>query len=175
MIVDQEVDEFLAHYGVKGMKWGVRKDNFQRNRALNKESRAKDKAKRAAEFEKTRKALRPSGEKSKINTSTKEGRKAAQKERQADIDRARARINTGAARADAKEAKAQYKKDKEEIGSRAARQILRAKRNELYKDAARANEIRDGYEATIEILNIADKALKDFNEESRRLNRGGRP
>lgn len=39
---ESEIDEYLAHHGVKGMKWGERKAARQRNRQLNKESRRKD-------------------------------------------------------------------------------------------------------------------------------------
>ena len=39
MDVDQEVDEFLAHYGVKGMKWGVRKDRGGVSRKTDREAR----------------------------------------------------------------------------------------------------------------------------------------
>ena len=49
-----EDEEFLAHYGKKGMKWGVRKAAVQRNRALNKASKAKDKADWQKKVEKAR-------------------------------------------------------------------------------------------------------------------------
>jgi hypothetical protein len=44
MISQQEVDDFLEHHGVKGMHWGVRKDDSgsgSRSRSLSPESRAK--------------------------------------------------------------------------------------------------------------------------------------
>lgn len=50
---DADVEDFLEHYGVKGMKWGVRRDM----RKLNKASRAKDKAKRQSEIDAARKRL----------------------------------------------------------------------------------------------------------------------
>jgi hypothetical protein len=33
MITDQEVEVFLSHYGVKGMKWGVRKERSSGERS----------------------------------------------------------------------------------------------------------------------------------------------
>ena len=39
MIIDEDVEAFLEHYGVRGQKWGVRR---KQNRALNKASRQKD-------------------------------------------------------------------------------------------------------------------------------------
>lgn len=36
---DEEIDEFLAHFGVKGMKWGVRKSYNKRTGELEKTSR----------------------------------------------------------------------------------------------------------------------------------------
>lgn len=37
MIVEEEVDEFLEHHGVKGMKWGQRKKRYLEGRRLHKE------------------------------------------------------------------------------------------------------------------------------------------
>ena len=34
MIIDDNTDQFLAHYGVKGMKWGVRKERRQERRDI---------------------------------------------------------------------------------------------------------------------------------------------
>lgn len=46
--------DFLAHFGVKGMKWGVRKEARVRNRQLNKASRKKDKSEHADEVQAAR-------------------------------------------------------------------------------------------------------------------------
>lgn len=56
-ILDQQVDAFLAHYGAKGMKWGVRKSKSERGpsgRQLNKASRQKDKRKYEASVDNAR-------------------------------------------------------------------------------------------------------------------------
>lgn len=47
----EAVDDFLAHYGVRGMKWGQRKAHAKNMRALDKAARKEDKAKRADEIE----------------------------------------------------------------------------------------------------------------------------
>lgn len=51
MIIDENVEDFLEHYGVKGMKWGERR---ARNRQLNRESRKKDWAKQERDVERAR-------------------------------------------------------------------------------------------------------------------------
>lgn len=52
----EDVDEFLEHFGAKGMKWGVRKNKAERSagRAMNKESRAKDRSKYDKDIDKAR-------------------------------------------------------------------------------------------------------------------------
>lgn len=47
-------EDALAHFGVKGMKWGVRNEHRSQMRALNKESRARDKAARKDAIETAR-------------------------------------------------------------------------------------------------------------------------
>lgn len=51
MTILQEDEDFLEHFGKKGMKWGVRNPE---NRALNKASRQKDKADYRAEIDTAR-------------------------------------------------------------------------------------------------------------------------
>lgn len=56
MIIGAEkpsLDE-LAHFGVKGMKWGVIRDDMKRNHQLNKASRARDRVARDSEIDAAR-------------------------------------------------------------------------------------------------------------------------
>lgn len=157
MDADQEVNEFLEHVGVKGMHWGQR---HAQNRALNRVSREKDKAQKAKDFIEVRKQLRPKQSTKNFDLSTKEGRKASRAARAENIQRARDRINTGAARADKKEAKAQYKKDKIEKGSREARKILNAKKNELASDWVTSRQAKDGFELAGMIIDKLNRDLQ---------------
>ncbi len=139
MIINE--DEFLEHYGKKGMQWGVKtQKSYSKNRALNKASRAKDKQKKTDAMNVTRERLRPKAAPAR-NKSTSSGRKAARADRTADIDRARERINSGAARADRKAARAQYKQDRTSMGSREARNILRSSRRDLAASEASSRRL----------------------------------
>lgn len=50
-MIDEEVEKFLEHHGVRGMKWGQRRAI---NRQLNKESRRKDREAHARTVQKAR-------------------------------------------------------------------------------------------------------------------------
>lgn len=54
MYDDEEVYDFLEHFGVKGMRWGQRKAARQRNRELNKATRAKMNEQRNKEIDRAR-------------------------------------------------------------------------------------------------------------------------
>lgn len=109
---EEEVEEFLSHYGKKGMKWGQRR---ARNRELNRATKLRENK---------------------------------------EIDAARAAFKTGKPQAQAKKNKAQYKKDKQNLGTREARRLL-AKRNEQYvKDIETANTTKNGKEKTILALGV---------------------
>lgn len=136
--------EFLEHYGVKGMKWGVVKDKYQTYKSdrrkriikelkLNDASRAKEKAAEAINPAKTH----------------------AQK-----VDLARYKVNSGSVRRDLKDARRQYRIDKEKIGSREAKRILNEKRAESYATISKAEEARDGYEVAERIINSLTAAAQ---------------
>lgn len=113
---DDAIDEYLEHFGVKGMKWGVRREARQRNRALNKASRAKDNADWAKSVEKARIQVRK-GELDKKDFDAVE----------------------------------QYKKDKINLGSRKAKQILAEKRQENWDTYNMSQQAKNGKEAAIQI------------------------
>jgi hypothetical protein len=138
--IDQAVEDFLEHYGVQGMKWGIRKDKFLRNRELNKASRAKDKA-FPPKFTPTKKAPAPYSEKYKKN-----------------IDKARENIRTGRTDYDYVKAKFDHKKNKSELGSREARKILKKAKVKRVAELQTASQVRDGKEAAI-------KLIKDISRE----------
>lgn len=54
-------EDFLAHYGVKGMKWGERRAHGKAMRGLDRESKEKDKVKRRRTIDKARERVQ-SGE-----------------------------------------------------------------------------------------------------------------
>jgi hypothetical protein len=140
-MIDKDVDDFLEHYGVLGMKWGVRKDNFVRNRALNKASRARDKV-----TPPRYKAPTP-----KPPLFSKEAKRS--------IDKARKNIKTGKTDHDYKLAKFEYKKNKTTLGSREARKILKKAKKKRFAEIETSRQVRDGGE-------YVTRALNDFITES---------
>lgn len=123
--LDPEVEDFLAHFGVKGMKWGKRKSSSSSDgesasrselRSLNKASKAKDKAARDKE-----------------------------------IDEARSRYETGA-RDKYKAAKAQYQIDKATIGKREAAKAFNKVKDENLADYNAANQAKSGKETAMLVL-----------------------
>lgn len=67
----QDLEDVLAHYGIKGMKWGVRRSEAQLERARNRKSKKKDKPARLSEdaaiAEAAKKQARDRGTKSLTN------------------------------------------------------------------------------------------------------------
>lgn len=120
---NENVDDFLEHFGVKGMKWGVRKaassdsgssdgkSQRQRNRELNKASRIND----------------------RINDRK-------------EIESARRRHYGGENAKRIADAKAKYKEDKVTVGSREARKQLDQVRALAYADALKSKEYLNGKE-----------------------------
>ena len=124
------LEEALAHHGVKGQRWGVRRarPSGKSNRQLNRESRQRDRAARKAD------------------------NAAYNRDRNAQIDKARARVRSGTTRQEFKDAKKQYKIDKKTIGTREARKKLQAARLKRQTDIETANQIKSGAETAGAII-----------------------
>lgn len=113
-------DDALEHFGVKGMRWGKRKAPVEG--ALSRSER------RAA---------------------NKAAYKTDIKKLDSDIDAARARIKSGANRANYKAAKAQYKIDKQTKGSYEARKAFDAVKQKNIDDANLAQLAKSGRETVV--------------------------
>lgn len=116
----QEVDDFLEHFGRKGMKWGVRKSRpgafatSKHKHQLNKASRKKDFEKHAS-----------------------------------NVDKARGRLASGKTKRDWKKAKGEHAANKAKLGGREARKILQKARDKKFNDASVSQQARDGKEVAI--------------------------
>lgn len=129
---DMDADDFLEHFGKKGMKWGQRKaegsgasGGSPSNRSLNKASRANDRA------------------------TAKSDAKKFNKEWDDEIDAARSRTKSGENKQALKAAKVQYKADKLVVGSREAKKALNAVREQKSTDAAVAQLSKTGKETVV--------------------------
>ena len=128
--------EFLEHFGVKGMKWGVVKERYQTHQTEKKKRIAKE-----LKLNDISRAKEKASE--KVNPATTHAQR---------VDLARHKVNSGAVRRDLKDAKKQYKIDKEKIGNREAKRLLNQKRTEAYSIISKSQEVRDGYEFSARIL-----------------------
>jgi hypothetical protein len=135
MIIQNQVNppllETLAHYGVKGMQWGVRRQKSRGElRALNRQSRKNDRA------------------------SAKAAVVKARTDRDKEIDAARTRVNSGQTRQDLKAAKAQYKSDKGVIGKREAKKKLVDARIKAHTDMDTARQVKSGAETAAAVIGL---------------------
>lgn len=133
--MSDEVDTFLAHYGVKGMRWGVKKasgssgGNGGAARPSRKELRGMNKAAR-----KRQRAERE--EKMELND-------AAIKKARAD------RQSTKKAIGDARK---QYRQDKKMVGSVAAREVFARNTEKPFADLAKSAELTSGEAVVSELV-----------------------
>jgi hypothetical protein len=137
-----ELEDFLEHYGIPGMKWGKRKGPS--DGPSRKELRTMDKTNRAADRSKFK------------ATQAKE------------VDKARERFQSGQARKDYLDAKATYKIDKARVGKYEANKAFQKVKDRNIKDAEKANEVRDGKElAKVVLVGAAVVTLKAIVEAQR--------
>lgn len=132
MAETESAEDFLAHFGVKGMKWGKHTSSSSSSGGdssggstapTKKDLKALDKASKAADIAK----------------------------RDAEIDKARSDYNTSA-RKNYLDAKAQYKIDKVTIGKREAAKAFNAVKDKNIRDAEVANMAKSGKETTALVL-----------------------
>lgn len=108
------LDDDLTHYGVKGMKWGVRRSEAQLSRARGVKKAVKKSAKDQVDF------YKPAIKKTKKAVKTV---KDYSKERDATIKKARE--DTPALKKKYKQAKKEYKVERKEIGRKEAKKALK--------------------------------------------------
>lgn len=119
-------DGYLEHYGKKGMRWGER-------HALNKASRAKDRAKLDKQIDRARARTTGTTRSARLGL-TDSGSKS---------------------HLEFKKARAQYKVDKQKMGSREARKILNKAREKRMNDIQTSQFAKSGKETTLVVLGVA--------------------
>jgi len=131
------LDEYLEQAGVKGMKWGRRKATSDSDA--------------------------PTKTRSELRGLNKASRKADNVTRNAEIDGARERFNSGTARSDYKSAKATYKSQKQVVGSREAKKAFQKVKDKNFADYDKSQEVKAGKEtAIVAVAAVAAFAIGAF-------------
>ena len=152
--------EYIAHYGVKGMKWGRRKGEDsgvptrrearaarrQMDKDYNEQKYQKGRSERAATA--AANTQRAAERTANANTRMKQI-SAALNERNTKIENARLTLKDSAR--DYKDARQQYKIDKQNIGKAAAKDILAPKR-EAYDKQWELAQQKTGFEMAASVL-----------------------
>jgi hypothetical protein len=129
-------DDFLAHFGVRGMRWGVRKDRGNRDEIFRQRA-----AEKKANGMPTRSALRAKNKiaRGENRAAAKIARDKAVAAADAKINAARDQLNIDAANYNT--ARKQYKTDKQEMGRVAAKRALNDARDQFNKTWDTASEL----------------------------------
>lgn len=120
-------EDLLIHFGVKGMRWGVRRD----------------------------KATGPRSAAQKIKDQRKAEKLKQRYARDDAIDAARARVASGAVRKEYKDARVEYKAQRKVVGRREARRVMKEKRRALNNEYQLSQELKSGRERTTYLLTVA--------------------
>ena len=123
---DVQTDEFLAHYGVKGMKWGVRKSRSEKKAKVAAYKETKSQHKKA-----TKEAYRKNIDKARASLDDKEAQAYAAKREYKAVKKAEGRRSV-----EAFKAKQQWVKAADE----------------LTKTEETARQLRDGKEMAVALL-----------------------
>lgn len=168
---DMSEDEFLEHFGVKGMRWGQsgagkspRKTADGRDRKPRAELRQLNKAtkleQRSTPAAAPKAALQAPN---RTHFSNKEdfakAKVAYNKTRDAGIDAARARVDSGANRQNYIAAKQKYKSEKYIVGSVRAKQALNKVHAQNVADYAKSQEAKSGRETTAATITAVTSIL----------------
>lgn len=138
----EQTDDFLEHFGVKGMKWGQRKAEGS-GPSVRSANRAAVKTLKTADRNAAKSAI--------VRQKAKENLQ---------IDQARARFKSGAARKDYLDAKAGVKSTQRGTPERyIAKKNLKAVRQKNMSDQEIASRVKHGKETTDKILNDLGREL----------------
>jgi hypothetical protein len=172
-----EVEDFLAHYGVKGMRWGVRRDPKTGARpiavALNDSAfgrLARANNDRYNRNKTSRSRVRQAEARARAGYHTNRPKKNT---RQRQIDEARARVASGETKEKYKKAKSKYKNEKKTLGRAEARRNLRRAKDKKLRDLVLSDQIRDGGEFTAALIAGLNEASRQReNKQTYDRNRG---
>jgi len=144
----QEFEEYIEHYGKKGMKWGVRKQFSGSNRAKNEVTKAREQTGRITTNRQNAKGERVAFRKDWKGKTKLEKRATIEKARRDLHGTKRGGINSKDSKAMMKFQKAKdvRNSNKAKLGSREANKIFKKHKRELQRTIAVANSTKNGKE-----------------------------
>jgi hypothetical protein len=141
MILNEEPEYIIEHYGKQGMKWGVRRDSKTGVRPI---AKTLDKSK-------VGKAAAANVDRSMARSRNRELNKASRAKDVKTIEAARARVKSGQTKADFKNAKAAHAENKRKLGTREAKRLLYEARDKRYEEIAISRTAKNGKEVAISV------------------------